>query len=108
MKELYNKGFLSELDMFIIELASDGRSMAELAAAMGRAEPRISATFIQICERIAYFMGGYFTDEGFLENMKIEHRLTDEHIDKLRVHIKGKFKHRLMRSSILGETVNVE
>jgi hypothetical protein len=98
IKELHNSGFLSDLDMSILELVSDGGPLTDLNGSIGQHRITISRTFIQICDRISYFLGGYFTDEGFLEEMKQNYKLSDEDIDKLRMHIASRFKHKLMRS----------
>ena len=98
IKELYSEGFLSDMDLYIIDLVSDGRPIKELEEPIGKCRITISKTFIQICNRIAYFLGGYFTDEGFLDELKSNNRLSDEDIDKARTYIEGKFKHTLMRN----------
>lgn len=99
IRELYESGFLSDLDMYVIDLVADNRPLRELKDTLGKSHVTTSDLFIQICERIAYFLGGYFTDEGFLDSMKENYRLSDEDLDKLRDHIKGKFKHKLMRGN---------
>jgi hypothetical protein len=98
IKDLHRDGFLSDLDIYIIDLVADGRPIRELEATLGKSRVTVSRAFIQICERIGYFLGGYFTDEGFLDNMKHSYKLSEEDMDKLRLHIDGKFKHKLLRS----------
>lgn len=97
VKELHDEGLLSDMDIYIIDLVSDGKPIIELESTLSKNRVTISKTFIQICSRISYFLGGYFTDEGFLENMKINYRLSTEDIDKIKLYINGKFKHKLMR-----------
>ena len=96
--ELQNEGFLSDVDMYILELVSDGRSLKELEEQIGKSRVTISRAFVQICDRIAYFLGGYFTDDGFLQSMKDNYRLGDEDMDKIKEHIESKYKHKLIRS----------
>jgi hypothetical protein len=100
IKELHAVGFLSDIDICIIDLVADGRSLSDLEGNIGKNRVTISRTFIQICDRISYFLGGYFTDDGFLEEMKQNYKLSDEEVDKLRVHIGSRFKHKLMRSTL--------
>jgi hypothetical protein len=99
IKELHESGFLSDPDMYVIDLVADNRPLRELQENLGRSHVTTSDLFIQICERIAYFLGGYFTDEGFIHSMQKNYRLSDEDVDKLRSHIKGKFKHKLLRKN---------
>lgn len=96
--DLHNEGFLSDMDMYILELASDGRSLADLEEQLGKGRAAISRTFVQICDRVAYFLGGYFTDDGFLHYMKDNYRLSDEEVNKVKEHIESKYKHKLIRS----------
>jgi len=84
--------------MLIIDLVSDGRPLKTLEGSIGKSRVTISKTFIQICNRIAYFLGGYFTDEGFLDNLKNDNRLSEDDMEKARDYINGKFKHTLMRN----------
>lgn len=97
IKELYEEGFLSDLDIYIIDLIADGRPIRELESPLGKNRLTISKTFVQICKRISYFLGGYFTDDGFLSNMKEQYKLSDIDIDKLKLFMAGKFKHKLMK-----------
>jgi len=98
ISDLHTEGFLSDMDIYIIDLVSDGRPIRELEKAIDKSRITISRVFIQICERVAYFLGGYFTDEGFIENMSLNYRLSASDIDSLRLYINGKFKHKLMRN----------
>lgn len=99
IEELYNEGFLSDVDMVIINHVADGVPIADLEEVIGKGRLTISKSFTQICERLSYFLGGYFTDEGFLDNMKETYRLSDTNLDTLRAHINSRFKHKLMRTS---------
>lgn len=106
MNNLRERGFLSDIDCYIIDLVADGRPIRNLEVELDKGRIAISKTFIQICSRISYFLGGYFTDDGFLENIRINYRLKDSDIEELRLYTTGKFKHRLMRKKI-NETTNV-
>jgi len=97
IKELHSEGFLSDIDVYILDLVSDGRPIKDLEVLIDKSRKTISITFIQLCDRISYFLGGYFTDEGFLDSMKESYKLSDEQISEIKKHIAGKFKHKLMR-----------
>lgn len=58
----------------------------------------------QICDRIAYYLGGYFTDDGYLDHMQKKHKLTQSQVDILRKYINGRNKHRIIRKPITGNT----
>jgi hypothetical protein len=97
--ELYEEGLLSDIDLSIINLLADGRPIKDVEGLIDKNRLAISRTFVQLCNRIAYFLGGYFTDEGFLDNMKESYKLSDAQIEELNVYIHGKFKHTLMRKN---------
>jgi hypothetical protein len=96
--ELQNLGFLSDMDICIIDMIAGGERVVTIEDSLGKSRSTISKSFIQICDRISYFLGGYFTDDGFLENMRVNHNLTDEDVAKLRIHMSSKDKHKLIRS----------
>lgn len=99
VNELYNEGFLSDIDISILNLVGDGRPIRNLESEIDKNRITISKTFVQICDRISYFLGGYFTDEGFLDIMKSNYRLSDNEVNRLKDYMSGKFKHKLMRKT---------
>lgn len=103
--DLYSNNFLSDMDLYIINLVADGRPLRNLESNIDKNRLTISKTFIQICERISYFLGGYFTDEGFLANMKSQYKLTDDEVNTLRMFTHGKFKHKLMKRKKINEFI---
>lgn len=56
-----------------------------------------------LCERVAYYLGGYFTDEGYLDYMSKKHNLDEEQVNKLRAYIKSEYKHKIMRKPLNNE-----
>lgn len=95
--DLYNHGLLSDMDILIINSVADNRPLKDLESSVDKNRITISKSFIQICDRIAYFLGGYFTDDGFLDNLKSQYRVTDSELEYIKNHMQGKFKHKLLR-----------
>lgn len=97
--ELYDNNLLSDLDMLVIDAH---RSMDKLIylKTIFRDRHTISNAFSQICERVAFFLGGYFTDDGFLDNLAKYYRLTKEEKNIVSTYIKSKYKHKLKRLKI--------
>lgn len=56
--------------------------------------------FYLICDKIAEYLGGYYTDEGYLDYMKKEHGLSESQVETLRVYMKSEYKNKLMRKSL--------
>lgn len=95
IKELTAKNLLSSEDLYIIdEMSGDIPGFESKPKSQKETEYK---KYFSICNRIAYYMGGYFTDDGYLEHMKRKHKLNDEQVDILRVFINSKYKHKIVR-----------
>lgn len=95
IKDLYLAGILSDLDLFIIDTVKNNRPLIFEKALPNKYT--MSKTFSQICDRIGYFLGGYFTDDGFIYNMQKEYNLTDEQAATLREYMSSSYRHTLRR-----------
>lgn len=82
IKELYTNDLLSDFDIEIINFVSDGKPLSDARAALDRDRTTISKNFSIICERIAYFLGGSFTDEGLIEELTEKYNLTEKQVAK--------------------------
>ncbi len=60
----------------------------------------LSAKKKQICDRIAYFLGGYFTDDGYIEYMVDKYGLDQKQVETLTKYINGIHKHKIIRKPI--------
>lgn len=95
--ELKNKGLITEQDLGVIgEMTGDVSGFVERSKSQKDSQYK---KYVSICNRIAYYMGGYFTDEGYLSYMKRKYRLTDENVETMRNYMKSKFKHKIARKS---------
>ena len=50
-----------------------------------------------VCNRIAYYLGGYFTDEGYIQYLTRKYRLTEEQQETARLYMNSKFKNKVLR-----------
>lgn len=96
IKELHDSGFLTDVDVCMIDLASDGRPIHQLGS---YSRQTLSHTFMQLCERISYFMGGHFTDDGLIEEMRTTYSLDDDAVNKLSLYVSGRFRHNIKRNA---------
>lgn len=53
--------------------------------------------YVTICLRIAYYLGGYYTDDGYISYISKKHKLTDEQADVLQNYIRSPFKHKIAK-----------
>jgi hypothetical protein len=95
--QLKDNNLLSEYDVYLIKLLADGRTLKELEDELGKTRLTISRDFIKLCNRIAYSLGGYFTEDGFIDNMKENYKLTEDEIERVKEFMRGRFKHKLIR-----------
>jgi len=49
-----------------------------------------------LCERIAYYLGGYFTDEGYIDYLTRKYKLTHEQQEVARNYMDSKFKNKIL------------
>ncbi len=103
ISELYEKGFLSDFDVLILKSVGGGGSLTALERVLNKNRITISKTFTQLCERLSYFLGGYFTDDGFLEDVKSRYRLSEEEVEILANYTKSKFRHKLIRKGLIDD-----
>jgi hypothetical protein len=97
IEELGLKGVLSADDMGIINFFSEGKLPAD-AKELDKYRTTVVGRYDMICERIAFYLGGYFTNDGYIDYMVEKYNLTEEQENKLREFIRSKYKHRIMRN----------
>ena len=92
---LTEKGLISEEEQDIIAMVS-GDKVGFMEKQKSQRET-IMKKFALVCERIAYYLGGYFTDDGYISYISRKHRLTDEQIEVLQNYIKSPFRHKVAK-----------
>jgi hypothetical protein len=95
--DLTKKKSLTSLEIQIINLISVGYMFDDIEKILGLSRETISKLFSSSCNKISYYLGGEFTDEGLLEYMQVKYKLTDEQIEKLQTFMKSRFKHKIVR-----------
>jgi hypothetical protein len=94
IQKLSSDGLLTESDLAILEFFRNVKTDKEEE----RPERHtVSKRYIHICDRIGYYLGGYFTDEGYLTYMCEKYNLTDEQMEILRNFIKSSYRHKIVR-----------
>jgi hypothetical protein len=97
--EMYQDKLLSDSDIELIENISDGKPFRNLGNS-SKSALSLAKRFYSLCDRIAYALGGEFTDDGYLEYMKNKYKLNEEQLEKLRKYMKGIYKYKIMRKII--------
>jgi hypothetical protein len=97
IKVLHAAGMLTDFDVFLLDSIGDGRPLVELERILNLNRLTVSKLFVQLCSRIAYYLGGTFTDDGLIEDMTKKYSLKDEEIETLKKYISGRYRHKLKR-----------
>lgn len=96
--DLYTAGLLSDYDIELIELISDGKPISDRTVkSIGRVRQSVSKDFRSLCDRLSFYIGGEFTDVGYLEKFRKKYNLSDEQIKKAEKYMKGRYRFRISR-----------
>lgn len=83
IKEMNERGLLTDFEKDVLWAISKGYSYSETARLLGSHRLTISDTFNTVTDRIAFILGGEFTDSGFLEKIQTMGALSEVDVDKL-------------------------
>ncbi len=97
--ELYKLGIISDEEIRLIEYISDGKPLVNSMSGYGKNRISSSRDVSRLCNKIAFFTGGYFTDDGYAEYMRRKYNLSDEQVVKMSQYMRSKFKHKLRRKT---------
>ena len=95
--ELREKMVLSKRDEDIIKFVEDGNTAFSGKNPFKRGPDALIKDFELICERIAFYLGGYFTNDGYIEYMVEEYNLNEKQEKTVRDYIKSRYKHTILR-----------
>lgn len=87
--ELKELSLLSEEDLQV--LYSSGQGIYTEGNKQRKTQAR---HFYFVCERIAYYLGGYFTDDGYLHYLAKKYKLTSKQVQLARAYMSSKFKNK--------------
>jgi len=93
INKLFEFGVLTEKDLEVINFVRDGNVSFSGNTGLGRGRVTMSRRFEELCERLAFYMGGYFTNDGFIEHLAVEYNLTTDDVKKIRDFIQSKYRH---------------
>lgn len=95
---LAKQGLLSPLELKALSLLAEGYILEDIEKFLAMSGPTVSKLINESCNRIAYYLGGSFTDEGLISEMRDKYKLDNESIEKLIQYIYSKYRHKIMRS----------
>lgn len=90
IKELSDCKVLDEQEIFILDMVKKGNSFKYLEGKLSLSRPTIYKIFREACTKIAFSLGDYFSDDGYLDYIRNKYHLQDEDVNKISKIIKGK------------------
>jgi len=83
--ELVEGNQINKTELNIITALEKGFTYRQIAKEYNIASVNTVKTIVHhVCSRVAFKLGGKFTDDGFVDYMTTEYKLDDEQITKLR------------------------
>jgi len=99
IKDLHNANIISDQELLLIDYVSDGKPMAHSKKGFGKNRMTIGKDFRNLCNKIGFYLGSYFTDDGYVEYMKEKYELTDEDVKKMINYMTSRYKNKLLRKN---------
>lgn len=89
IKELYDIGFITDIEFEILNLMSQGKTYRDVGKIVGLHRQPVKIFFHRACEKIAFNLGGTFTDEGYAQSIVDKYSLNEDQIQKMLDFMKG-------------------
>lgn len=70
IKKLYERKYISFFDLQVLDAMARGYGYSDVAKLLNADRKRITASFRKSCNKISYFLGDDFTDQGFIQKYK--------------------------------------
>ncbi len=96
IETLFEKKRLTDEDLVILGVKS-GNPISEMTR---NEKATFYKKYAQLCDRLAYYLGGCFTDDGYLNDVQNKYKLDSNQMDLLQKYIKSEYKHKIMRNPI--------
>lgn len=84
IKKLYESGNITNKEIEVINLVATTKSLRDLEKESTTARHSLSRIFYNVCKKLAFILGGEFTDEGYLNYIQRKYKLNVEQVDQAR------------------------
>jgi hypothetical protein len=95
--DMVKNDLLSTHEESILSLIREGYLFSDIESMTGIGRETVSRIYKNICERIAFSLGGEFTDDGFIREVSKKHHLSQEERDRLARFMDSNLKHKILR-----------
>ena len=96
-KELVGKGLFTRDEIILLNELMYGKTITQLSKEQGLSRVTTAIKIDALTDKLSMYLGGIYTDEGFLKYMKKKYRLTDRQVTLLEDKIKGNYKRFYLR-----------
>ncbi len=103
INEMNEKKMFTPYEISILEFVMEGDTYSSLGERLGMDRGTISMKFRSICKRIAFYIGGTFTDEGYVNYMKEKYNLRTYQVELLISYMNSRFRHTVRRTPYDGQ-----
>jgi len=83
---------LTEEELNILERLQGNPTITTMAKDMGLSRFTLVEKIERLVKKLAFILGGIYTDEGYLDYFQIKHKLSDDEIQAVRDKITGQYK----------------
>lgn len=87
----------SEQECTILNFIREGYLFGDIESFTGVGRDTISKIFKSICERIAFSLGGEFTNDGFIREVSKKNKLSIKEQEKLAKFMDSNLKYKILR-----------
>lgn len=108
LDEMSDECLFTKDEEVIIDLLKEGMRISDIANIMGKHRNTVFEMFVELCERIAYLLGGEFTNDGYFEMMQDKYNLTNNQVATMKEYISGTFKHKVLKNPLQKRLNNNE
>jgi len=97
IKELDNLGVFTDEEKELLDDMLDNKTITQLSKEKRLSRVTTANKLDALTDKISMYLGGIYTDEGYLDYMKRNYKLTEEQVEKHKEKITGNYKRFYLR-----------
>lgn len=97
VKELVQKDLFTKDEIILLNELMFGKTITQLSKEQGLSRVTTAMKIDALTDKLSMYLGGIYTDEGFLKYMKRTYKLNDRQVELLEEKIKGNYKRFYLR-----------
>lgn len=97
ISELKKKGIFTSDELKLLEDLSNNRTITQLSKEFGLSRVTTAMKIDVLTNKLSMYLGGIYTDEGYLNYMKKKYKLSDRQVELLEDKITGNYKRFYLR-----------